>query len=124
MQKVTRKLQISRGKVPLASWPAVGTIAVLLSASLLSQPVAAQLSSQTRATRPPLTPEVLAMHARLKRSTPTIPTDLELAASTNPSSTNFNNEQGPGPGPRAGLPGCDVFPAPASVGATVGLSYF
>ena len=64
------------------------------------------------------------MHARLKRSTPTIPTDLELAASTNPSSTNFNNEQGPGPGPRAGLPGCDVFPAPASVGATVGLSYF
>ncbi len=31
---------------------------------------------------------------------------------------------GPGPGPRGGGPGCDLFPAPASVGATVDLSYF
>lgn len=31
---------------------------------------------------------------------------------------------GPGPGPRGAGPGCDLFPAPASVGATVGLSYF
>lgn len=30
----------------------------------------------------------------------------------------------PGPGPRGDGPGCDLFPAPASVGATVGLSYF
>ena len=31
---------------------------------------------------------------------------------------------GPSPGPRGPGPGCNLFPAPASVGATVGLSYF
>ncbi|CAL1242006.1 hypothetical protein [Candidatus Methylocalor cossyra] len=31
---------------------------------------------------------------------------------------------GPGPGPRGDGPGCDLFPAPASVGTTIGLSYF
>src|SRR5258708_13428574 len=33
-------------------------------------------------------------------------------------------EDGPGPGVRGGQPGIDLFPAPASVGASVGLSYF
>ena len=37
---------------------------------------------------------------------------------------NFNSAQGPGPGPRGMPPGCDLFPAPPSVGATVDLSYF
>ena len=37
---------------------------------------------------------------------------------------SFNSAQGPGPGPIGPGPGCDVFPAPASVGAAVGLSYF
>jgi len=40
------------------------------------------------------------------------------------STTNPNTAQGPGPGPRGAGPGCDVFPAPPSVGATVDLSYF
>ena len=40
------------------------------------------------------------------------------------STTNPNTAQGPGPGPRGAGPGCDVFPAPPSVGATVGFSYF
>lgn len=31
---------------------------------------------------------------------------------------------GPGPGPRGDGPGCDLFPAPASIGTTIGLSYF
>jgi len=31
---------------------------------------------------------------------------------------------GPGSPPRGDGPGCDLFPAPASVGTTVGLSYF
>lgn len=39
-------------------------------------------------------------------------------------SGDFNNAQGPGPGPIGPGPGCDVFPAPASVGSAVGLSYF
>lgn len=117
----------------MSSWqwsrrPAITAFAVFALANVLSHQSTAQVSSQASTAqtqvRQALSPEVLAMHARLKRPTPTIPTDLELAASTTPSSTNFNSEQGPGAGPRAGLPGCDVFPAPASVGTTVGLSYF
>src|SRR4029077_3286939 len=39
-------------------------------------------------------------------------------------STTFNSAQGPGPGAIGPGPGCDLFPAPPSVGATVPLSYF
>ena len=46
--------------------------------------------------------------------------DLSTAATT----TDPNTAQGPGPGPIGPGPGCDLFPAPASVGTTVGLSYF
>src|SRR5579863_10765807 len=35
-----------------------------------------------------------------------------------------NLAQGPGPGPIGPGPGCNLFPAPPSVGATVDLSYF
>src|SRR5882724_9349539 len=35
-----------------------------------------------------------------------------------------NTAQGPGPGPIGPGPGCNLFPAPPSVGATVNLSYF
>ena len=37
---------------------------------------------------------------------------------------NPNTAQGPGPGPIGPGPGCNLFPAPPSVGATVNLSYF
>ena len=37
---------------------------------------------------------------------------------------NPNTAQGPGPGPIGPGPGCNLFPAPASIGASVGLSYF
>ena len=37
---------------------------------------------------------------------------------------NINTEQGPGAGPIGPGPGCDVFPAPASIGTAVPLSYF
>ncbi|HET6930550.1 MAG TPA: hypothetical protein VFI45_09540, partial [Candidatus Acidoferrum sp.] len=36
----------------------------------------------------------------------------------------FNSDQGPGPGPIGPGPGCNLLPAPPSVGATVPLSYF
>ena len=43
----------------------------------------------------------------------------------NPSTTGDPNmAQGPGPGPIGPGPGCNLFPAPPSVGTTVGLSYF
>src|SRR5690349_15192707 len=40
------------------------------------------------------------------------------------SGLSAQTQDGPGPGPRGGLPGIDLFPAPPSVGASVGLSYF
>jgi hypothetical protein len=53
------------------------------------------------------------------------------ATSTGGSSTSqsgnintFNSDQGPGPGPIGPGPGCNLFPAPPSVGATVPLTYF
>jgi hypothetical protein len=39
-------------------------------------------------------------------------------------SANPNTAQGPGPGPIGPGPGCNLFPAPASVGTSIGLSYF
>jgi len=43
----------------------------------------------------------------------------DTAAAVNP-----NTAQGPGPGPIGPGPGCNLFPAPPSVGTTVNLSYF
>jgi hypothetical protein len=43
---------------------------------------------------------------------------------TSTNGADFNTAQGPGPGPIGPGPGCNLFPAPPSVGATVGLSYF
>src|ERR1700691_4385498 len=50
--------------------------------------------------------------------------DISHANIGRASASNPNTAQGPGPGPRGAGPGCDVFPAPPSVGATVDLSYF
>jgi hypothetical protein len=51
--------------------------------------------------------------------------DIRAADFTSPSSTvDPNTAQGPGPGPIGPGPGCNLFPAPPSVGATVNLSYF
>jgi len=74
----------------------------------------------------PLSPEILAMHARAKRPAASAPTtSLELAATTTAlTSSSFNSDQGPGPGPIGPGPGCNLFPAPASIGTTVPLSYF
>src|SRR6267142_5575493 len=50
-----------------------------------------------------------------------------FAGSSNGGSGNsntFNSDQGPGPGPIGPGPGCNLFPAPPSVGATVPLTYF
>ena len=51
---------------------------------------------------------------------------VSSASSTNASvnSNTFNIDQGPGPGPIGPGPGCNLFPAPPSVGASVPLTYF
>ena len=80
------------------------------------------------AARPPISEEAMVLHRLAKRpvAKSTATTDLATAATAvADSSSGINSAQGPGAGPRdLGAPGCDLFPAPASVGANVDLSYF
>ena len=46
------------------------------------------------------------------------------AVGVQPTGGDPNQAQGPGPGPIGPGPGCNLFPAPPSVGTTVNLSYF
>jgi len=101
----------------------LGIFAGTLVASVAIAATAPATSGATaRASAPtaPLSPEMMAIHARATRPTATAPT---LPASVT-SAVTFNSDQGPGPGAIGPGPGCDLFPAPASVGATVPLSYF
>ena len=98
-------------------------ITSLLTRSAVAQAASPEISAQTHVART-VSPEVLALHARLKRPVATVPTELALTTSTAATSTSFNSEQGPGPGPIGPGPGCNLFPAPPSIGATVPLSYF
>jgi hypothetical protein len=52
------------------------------------------------------------------------PEGVDNAQSASVDPATFNSAQGPGPGPIGPGPGCNLFPAPPSVGATVPLSYF
>jgi hypothetical protein len=70
----------------------------------------------------PLSPEVMAIHQLAKR--PIAPAVTVDTAAATQSSSSFNSAQGPGAGAIGPGPGCDLFPAPASVGASVPLSYF
>jgi hypothetical protein len=67
-----------------------------------------------------LPPQMLAIHARASRPTAVAPPVESGVTAT----VDFNSAQGPGPGPIGPGPGCDLFPAPPSVGATVPLTYF
>src|ERR1700692_1492589 len=111
-----------------ASRLSIAGLVILGVGGLLSNSAAAQDSPQTLTTpvlvKQPLSPEILAIHARAKRPVATAPTSLELASTTAPAPTTFNSEQGPGPGPIGPGPGCNLFPAPASIGTSVPLSYF
>ena len=68
--------------------------------------------------------EVLAVH-RLAERFVAKSARRQSAVSVAGSSSGINSAQGPGAGPRdLGEPGCDLFPAPASIGTNVPLSYF
>jgi hypothetical protein len=132
METVVCSLQSHRTKKNESAsprcWPQLATtaLAMLFLTGILSHQAVAQASTQSAAAQIPvshLSPEILGIHARLKRPVPSVP-DIDESAADESGPNNFNSAQGPGYGPRAGLPGCDVFPAPASVGAKVGLSYF
>ena len=107
----------------------IAALAILSAGGLLSKSAAAQDSTQTLKTpslvKQPLSPEVLALHARAKRPVAKVPANLEVAATTLAAGpTNVNTEQGPGGGAIGPGPGCNLFPAPASIGTAVPLSYF
>ena len=82
------------------------------------------LAQQTSSPRALLSPEMMARHARAKRPTAQAVTTPDMTAATQVIDSSFNTAQGPGPGPIGPGPGCDLFPAPPSVGASVPLSYF
>jgi hypothetical protein len=64
----------------------------------------------------------MALHLRAKRPLSFATAKPELSSA---SDSGVNSAQGPGAGARdLGQPGCDLFPAPASIGTKVGLSYF
>lgn len=133
MKKAVCNLQVDRTNTKegasLWSWPrpVIIVLTMFVLTGLLRYQASAQASAQSAAAqtivKPQLSPEMLAVHAQLKRHIPSVPDNVESASALS-SPANFNSEQGPGFGPRAGLPGCDLFPAPASIGTKVGLSYF
>jgi hypothetical protein len=55
---------------------------------------------------------------------PAAATSAASSSTASSSTTMFNFDQGPGPGPIGPGPGCNLFPAPPSVGASVPLTYF
>lgn len=98
---------------------------LMASAAVLSTLISsAVLAQSTVQAKPPVSPEVMAIHLLAKRPTAKSAVPTDAAASDAGTSSGFNSEQGPGPGPLGPGPGCDLFPAPASTGAAVGLSYF
>lgn len=72
----------------------------------------------------PVSSESLALGSRAHREIARPALQMTSAGTGADSSSTFNSEQGPGSGPIGPGPGCDLFPAPASVGSNVGLSYF
>src|ERR1700722_5286884 len=75
-------------------------------------------------TREPLPSEAMAMHVQLKRAAAKPATTLEPAVALAATASTVNSAQGPGGGAIGPGPGCDLFPAPPSVGASIPLSYF
>ena len=79
----------------------------------------AQVATQAKA---PLTTEIIARHMLAKRPVATANAKPDVSSA---SDSGVNSAQGPGAGARdLGQPGCDLFPAPASIGTNVPLSYF
>ena len=99
---------------------------ILASAAVMSSLIPSTvLAQKTLAAKPPVSPEMLAVHSKAKRPVATTPATTPATTSGTGASTGFNSEQGFGFTARQSPgPGCDLFPAPASTGAAVGLPYF
>ena len=99
---------------------------IMASATMvMSSLVPSTAFAQTAAAKPPVSPEALAVHGLAKRPVAKSAGLTVAAASVAATSPGFNSEQGFGGTARQSPgPGCNLFPAPASTGAAVGLSYF
>jgi hypothetical protein len=82
------------------------------------------LAETTQPAKAPLSAATMAVHQRAARPVAKSATTVDSATSLEALSSTLNSAQGPGPGPIGPGPGCDLFPAPPSVGASVPLSYF
>src|ERR1700722_11405394 len=104
---------------------AAGRIAVMLGGVLLGGLAGTLAMAQgTLSTKAPISPEAMAMHVQTKRAVAQPVTTLEPAVALATTASTVNSAQGPGGGPIGPGPGCNLFPAPPSVGASVPLTYF
>jgi hypothetical protein len=99
-------------------------LAVLSSLMLGSLGAPLAMGQVTALAKEPISSEAMTRHAQAKRPVARPTTTLEPAVSLLALAATFNSAQGPGPGAIGTGPGCDLFPAPPSVGASVPLSYF
>ena len=74
--------------------------------------------------KPAVSPESMELSRRAHRENTRPTLQVTSAGTAADTSSTFNSDQGPGPGPRGPGAGCNLFPAPASIGTNVGLSYF
>src|ERR1700744_876354 len=95
---------------------------ILAGATMMSSLLPSTIFAQNVvAARPPVSPEVMALHRLAKRPG----AKLAGAGGVVESSAGVNSAQGFGALARdQGQPGCALFPAPANIGTNVGLSYF
>ena len=129
MKSVNRGLLLSgrpaNQPTPWRDFFASSRIVVTLSSALLGSvgaPLA--MAQDALSVKAPISAEAMAMHVQAKRAVARPATTLEPAVSLLAASSTFNSAQGPGPGAIGPGPGCDLFPAPPSVGAFVPLTYF
>ena len=129
MKSIIRSPLMSRTKAS-ESWTQPNSftngrlIATLCSLFLGSLVASLAMAEVAPLTKEPISAEAMARHVQAKRAVASPATTLEPAVSLLAVSSTINSAQGPGPGAIGPGPGCDLFPAPPSVGASVPLSYF
>jgi len=74
--------------------------------------------------RPAVSAQSVSLGSRARREIASVMPQVASTGTGADATSRFNSDQGPGAGPLGPGPGCDLFPAPASVGSNVGLSYF
>src|SRR5438094_10088818 len=101
-----------------ASRPSIPALAIffigLLTYSAAAQTSPKSLTTQARITHA-ISPQILAMHALVKRPVPPAPTSSELATATTATPTTFNSNQEHGSGPIAPGRRSNLLPAAPGV---------